>query len=87
MMSCFNEQRKNKYFPSVFDPGGVLLASTGAHKQIFCHRRVERSSAVEIRYTGQRWFFCGKEMHDGMKAIFWDCGDVKFPRAVRDKWS
>lgn len=27
------------------------------------------------------------EMHDGTKVIFWDTCDVKFPTAVRDKWS
>lgn len=29
----------------------------------------------------------GTEMHDGIKVIFGDTCDVKFPRAVRDKWS
>lgn len=27
------------------------------------------------------------EKHDGMKVIFWETCDVKFPTAVRDKWS
>lgn len=29
----------------------------------------------------------GTEMHDGIEVIFGDTCDVKFPRAVRDKWS